>query len=473
MNNVPGSRTYRAYLRTIYTTPAFAETYKIYASNDATPTFPYNIPSPVATLAIGVSKVVSGSSVGFSVFKNNQSLVGSGMVSYVTSTYNTGYMVGDIRRCFLANSKTLDRSVKAATLTQVGTVTETIYTGGRSVYSGFSATNYLQEATSVDWNALGTGDFSIIMSGVKWGTAATNRALIGVVQDIPSAGEFALVISTEYLSLLAHNGTAWAARVTSTMQLTDTAEHTVEVSRSTVAGVAATLQLKVDGVVVGSAVYASTLSNLVAPLRIGAMGGTASGVYPWAGGQVSCVRISATAPIEEQSKYMGARENALNSGVNCLLSSSSSVTSFAYDKDTDSLLVGTGTSIDTFQELKRISTQSHGVTVIAGMAALNGLSAVCGAGLNYTAPERNISAELLESKTQLQISKKFYITGTGATTYSLQKGWKPVDVRKGGLDMRGGLGFDYTVTYDGFIYNLVFSTAVTAGVNISAVCEMV
>ncbi|MDX8400936.1 MAG: hypothetical protein R8K20_11925 [Gallionellaceae bacterium] len=82
----------------------------------------------------------------------------------VHSTYNTGYMVGDIRRAisYDSNSVLADRSVKAGSPVEVGTLTKTVTAGGRTAVSGFSANAYIQEPTSADFNAIGTGDFSII-----------------------------------------------------------------------------------------------------------------------------------------------------------------------------------------------------------------------------------------------------------------------------------------------------------------------
>lgn len=89
--------------------------------------------------------------------------------AYITSTYNTGYMVGLIKRAYLCSVDTgavppieYDRSIKHSTATVYGALTrEAVAPGSQLVgYSGFSATNYIQEPYSADLN-FGTGRWSV------------------------------------------------------------------------------------------------------------------------------------------------------------------------------------------------------------------------------------------------------------------------------------------------------------------------
>ena len=77
----------------------------------------------------------------------------------INRTYNTGYLLGDIRGAWLANSVTADRSYQANTLTQNGTVTEAVVASGAELkqYSGFSSSNYLAVGSNADWDVIGTG----------------------------------------------------------------------------------------------------------------------------------------------------------------------------------------------------------------------------------------------------------------------------------------------------------------------------
>jgi len=385
-----------------------------------------NVPiSPAIATGTGRSvKNAIASTNGLTLYRAGQS--SNALHAAVTNTYNTGWLVGDIRRCFLANSKTVDRSIKAGTLVEVGTITETAYAGGRSVYSGFSASNYLQEASHADWNALGAGNFDIILSGVKWGTVATLKTILSIGNGT-SAGSLEiehLAANTLRLSIWSAVPTKTAI-CTSTAAFTDTAEHTIQIGRGTVVGVADTCYIKVDGIVVASAVSTLTISNATGNLRIGE-GQAAS--QPWGGGQVSCVRISATSPTAEQSKFVSATENALNSGNTCLLSNSASVSALSYDKDTNTLLIGNGTNVDTFVDLKRIASQAHGVTTLTALASVNGRKLIAGTGANYTTPERNVSAELLEQilAPSKPVTKK--ITSSAGSVLYFPQGWKATHV---------------------------------------------
>jgi len=56
--------------------------------------------------------------------------------------------------------------------------------------------------------------------------------------------------------------------------------------------------------------------------------------------------------------------------------------------------------------------------------------------------------------------------GTGdavLTSFAMPKGWKPLSVHKAGLTQTEGSGNDYTVTFDGFVYSILFSVAPASG----------
>jgi len=55
-------------------------------------------------------------------------------------------------------------------------------------------------------------------------------------------------------------------------------------------------------------------------------------------------------------------------------------------------------------------------------------------------------------------------TGDGSTTtFSLPKGWKPLSVSKAGSVQTEGSGNDYTTSFDGFVYSIVFAVAPASG----------
>ena len=106
-----------------------------------------------------------------SIVKRNTGNDVEGAVAYITSAYNTGYMVGDIRGAWLANSSTdgagatvHDRCVKGNDMTEQGTVTDgDVATDAElKYYTNWNSSNYLSLAYTSDL------DFTNTMSVMFW-----------------------------------------------------------------------------------------------------------------------------------------------------------------------------------------------------------------------------------------------------------------------------------------------------------------
>ena len=115
-----------------------------------------------ATLARSSGAVVQ-------LLRNNESSVGRGIAAKLSNTFNAGTLLGDLRRCFLADTATgsvtgtvPDRSYKAAGANIEGTLTAAAVASNASLvaYSGFSAANYAREPFSADLD-FGTGEWSV------------------------------------------------------------------------------------------------------------------------------------------------------------------------------------------------------------------------------------------------------------------------------------------------------------------------
>ena len=93
--------------------------------------------------------------------------------------------------------------------------------------------------------------------------------------------------------------------------------------------------------------------------------------------------------------------------------------------------------------------------------------------VNISKPELNLREELaaLRAKVAAGVAQEaFWFSGDGATTtFALLRGWKPKFVYVDGALRRSGTGEDYTVTYDGFIYSLIFAVA-PATVDVGVIC---
>jgi hypothetical protein len=65
----------------------------------------------------------------------------------------------------------------------------------------------------------------------------------------------------------------------------------------------------------------------------------------------------------------------------------------------------------------------------------------------------------------------FWFDGDSSnTTFSLPKGWKPIEVFVNGSIYRPGSSEDYEITYDGFVYSVEMSVA-PAVVDVGIVAE--
>ena len=87
-------------------------------------------------------------------------------------------------------------------------------------------------------------------------------------------------------------------------------------------------------------------------------------------------------------------------------------------------------------------------------------------------PAVNLREELADLRNQPRYRQQtFWYSGNSSQTdFPLPKGWKPVNVFVDGSIYRPGSGEDYTVSYDGFVYTVVFAVAPTA-VDVGIICE--
>lgn len=89
-----------------------------------------------------------------------------------------------------------------------------------------------------------------------------------------------------------------------------------------------------------------------------------------------------------------------------------------------------------------------------------------------TQDAKTLSDRLAESRSTFPsfAPVSFFTVGdSSATTFAVTKGFYPHMVYVAGALMRPGTGEDYTVTYDGFAYSVMFAVA-PAAVDIGFVC---
>jgi len=93
--------------------------------------------------------------------------------------------------------------------------------------------------------------------------------------------------------------------------------------------------------------------------------------------------------------------------------------------------------------------------------------------VNVSKPALNLRAKLAELKDQPRyVQELFWFEGDGSETdFALGVGWKPKFVYDAGSLQREGSSEDYTVSFDGFIYTVVFGTAPTNLNNVGIIAE--
>ena len=270
---------------------------------------------------------------------------------HTNRTYTTGYMSGDIRGAWLANSKTADRSVKGNTLTENGTVTEGAVESGAELngYSGWSGSNYCNKVNDADIE-MGTAAFSYSFWYKSGAVSGTDYALSYRNASSGATPQWGTYFSSSAIAAGVNDGSNSAAVTWSDTSTFDSKWHKHDVTWSGATGI---LNSYIDGVLVGTATNAS-VGSLSGGSAFGiALGASAEGGSPF-GGSLSLARLSATAPTATQIRQMyDAEKGMFVASAECLLQSGS----------TDAVL---DVNVDPLTN-KVLVTQTDAITVFDGL----------------------------------------------------------------------------------------------------------
>ena len=250
-----------------------------------------------------------------------------------------------------------DRTVNNKPLALIGSLTKSaVATGAELVaYSGFSASNYLQQSNNTDYS-FGTGDFYVMTWVYHLGTSAQYDFMIEL-NDSSTVNRFYLIRNP--------NGRVW---VPWNIDVTGSELPLNKWSCVVAQRKSGTGEIYVNGEFI--------LSNAwTGPNNLTQTGGTFIGIYPGNGvgpnnlqypldGKLSLMRIGAGAISREQIKKMYEDEKHLfqENAKATLYGSSDAVTALAYDEVTDQLHVGTSAGRSDFQGLRRINNTTTAVT---------------------------------------------------------------------------------------------------------------
>jgi len=260
-----------------------------------------------------------------------------------------------------------DRSVNNNGLVISGNITrEPVATGADLVsYSGFSASNYLEQPYNSDLD-FGTGDFCV-MGWVK-GTAATDTFVSRAAHSGSFSGAAFILDangSAQPRFRITDDGFSTEDKVEDTSALTDDWTFLCGIVQSSV------VYLYRDGELIGSTSVsnaATGVSNASATLRLGLRQDGVPSNYSQA-----LWRISATAPTAEQIAKIYNDEKVLfqENAQATLYGTSDAVTALAHDPVTDLLHVGTSDGRSVFQGLRRVDNTTD--VVSTAISASNNL----------------------------------------------------------------------------------------------------
>jgi hypothetical protein len=357
-----------------------------------------------------------------SLVKKNDGNNDEGAIAYITSDYNTGYQLGDIRFAGLANLLLNDRSVKANTLTQNGSITSAFVATDAELkeYSGWSASNYVSKAADTDFD-FGTGDFSVMF----WAKFTSNDAGQCMLDRSTSGTPRILIYNTggNVLQFYIHDGSGGSS-VNAGSFGDDNWHQVVCVKRGT-----SSISIFVDGVLKGetTSIISGTLSSATAPLHIGVNNAQNDPLN----GSLSLVRISATAPTPSQIKDIYRAEAPLfRAGAKCLLYANT-VKDLAYDNSTGLLSVGQNATsgndgVVNFRGLEKVSSfqaddysdwsgnTSHKLVAAGGVSAYARTSGT--GGVIVDLPAIDVRGDINTADTKLPDDGKIRFTGVTAST---------------------------------------------------------
>lgn len=396
--------------------------------------------------------VAIGTDGGLNLYKYNDGNPEESAVAYVTSDYNTGYMLGDIRFAGLANSRTEDRSVKGNDLTLNGSITQTTALGtfGQAdatdlfTYSGFSSSNYLSRAYDADFD-FGTGDVSFTFwakyTPYSIGDPAVTQSQVFVDRSHSTAGTPRFLIyntNGNILQFFIYDGTS-STNVNADDWSDGQWHQVVAVKNGT-----SNIKIYVDGVLRGtqsSSIPTGSFSNSNAQLYVGVSREQSS---PLVNGSMSLLRISATVPTPQQIKEIYEAERPLfRAGAKCLLQSDNGseedkVNDLAYDSSTGLLHVfqnGQDVAESRFRGLEMVESyggNSNGwnrstTTIGAAAGGVHASARTAGTGgVLVDLPAIDVRGDINTADTKLPDDGKFHFSGVTTNATPLVIGQIPI-----------------------------------------------
>lgn len=375
----------------------------------------------------------------------------------VSSVADTGGF--DSITCQLAEP---DRSVKAKPITIVGTLIKTPVASGAALvaYSGFSASNYLEEPYHADFNSSGEFYWRMFLGGVLDGTV--------IARGGSQAGAILVrVLSGGLFQMFIHDGAAFV-NVCSSSAVSGSGF--LDITR-----IGSAIEMRWNGAVVGLSTSSLTTVCASGVCRVGERIDASN---PWLG-CIALLRFGLTSPLADALDYIHRTESRLvQPDAQCTLAgSSNAVTALAYDEETDVWHAGTSYGRTGFRDLLRVDSEVSTVGAITSISAANGAVLLGGATSGkYYQPAFLLRDEIrrkAEARRALGKEPVFFDVDAVAsqTAFTVQQGYTVKAVYSASTLKRLGSTKDYTVSFDGFreTVNFAVSPGAAAWVSIMAV----
>lgn len=431
------------------------------------------------TLTRYVGTAVNGGQIantGTTLVSDTFTFIATGTTTYITfgRTGGAGLLVAvDDLTIKLA---TPDRSVKNTGLVVNGSLTKAAVASGAQLvgYSGFSATNYLEQPYNSNLD-FGTGDFCVMgwvkpsaVPSFEWAFYRGDDSATSTSFDAVSIGaaDFRMRLNAGGAS---NGNTAMTIPpIVSTWNLA--------------------IMVRISGVVyrymngVFSDSFASVLnitkSDAVCMLGARRAGAGVTGQYL---GSLALWRISATVPSADQIAYIYNTEKKLfEPNAKCTLDgTSSAVTAMDFDPITDLLHVGTSWGRSSFKDLVRVESEATTVGAINSIRAYDGQLVQSGASAaKIYIPAKSLREELNRRAEQAAafgrplVPQEFDATAS-QTDFVLPLGFTPKFVYVAGALKRMGATKDFTLVDDGFRVTVKFNAGQSLNAWVSVLCERV
>jgi hypothetical protein len=314
---------------------------------------------------------------------------GSGTaVLQVGSTSSTQGVVTQVSSVSLKQA-VADRSYKGGNNSMHGALARALL-GGVSMYSGWSAANYVQEAYSTDYDP-GTGGFTVSV----WGTIPVAVAAAGWAFDrSAAAGPFYQVghDATGHIVATVSDGTTTRTVTTATAYNTGLPAK-VRLQYET----SGTLTIKVNGETAATATGTPllTMTNATAVATTGIDRGLTA---PWAG-SLSLVKVGMTVPTDDAGRWMYAQELAMfAAGAQITLPDSGAVVDVDYDPQENCIKVVSAANESKFVGLCRVSTAPASAGSFTKVAHRGGIKLLARSttnpGVDIVVPPLNLREEV-------------------------------------------------------------------------------